>query len=131
MKPTLFQFSIFGFRAFARKLTGVMLCLLVARVVSAQLYVNSNAVSYFNPGTPTVPTIDATAFANQSIFSCTYNAFINNNVIYCEPWWGTLCYTNVGEMMVNAPFVANGNFDSLTTGVGFKFDLQQNNSNQT
>src|SRR5580692_322181 len=131
MKPTPYSFLFFGSRILAGKLAGVLLCVLLARVASAQLYVNSNSVSYFNPGTPAIPTIDATAFANQSVFSCTYNAFINNNVIYCEPWWGTLDYTNVGEMMVNAPETAPGLFDELTTGVGFKFDLQQNNSNQT
>jgi hypothetical protein len=131
MKLTPYSSLFFGSRILAGKLAGVLLCVLLARVASAQLYVNSNSVSYFNPGTPAIPTIDATAFANQSVFSCTYNAFINNNVIYCEPWWGTLDYTNVGEMMVNAPETAPGLFDELTTGVGFKFDLQQNNSNQT
>ena len=131
MKPTLFPFSIFGSRARGGKLAGAMICLLVVHTAFAQLVINTNSQSYFDPGPPAIPTIDATAFDNESVFSATYNVFINNNVIYCEPWWGTLFYTNNGEMMVNAPFTGTGTLDSLTTGVGFKFDLQQNNSNVT
>src|SRR5580658_7001078 len=100
---TRFQTSIFSSLAFAGKRAGVLICLLLAQGVFAQTYINSNNVSYFNPGTPPVPVIDATAFDNQSVFDCTYNVEINNNLEYCEPWWGTLYYTNSGEMMINAP----------------------------
>jgi hypothetical protein len=135
MKSTLIPISIFGSRARGGKLTGVMLCLLMAHAAFAQLYINNNAQYYAEPGPPQFPQIDATAFDNENIFSVTYNTFTFNTFEVCEPWWGTLFYTNNGEMILNAPFsnfgVSNGVFNLETPGVAFEFNLQQTNSNVT
>jgi hypothetical protein len=102
---------------------GLLLCFLFARALCAQTYVNNQNIYYNLPNGPLLPQIDATAFVNQSIFSVTYDTYINNQAIYCEPWWGTLFYTNNGEMIVND--------SGSVAGVGFEFDLQQTNSSQT
>lgn len=131
MKPTHFHKPIPGFLAGGGKLAAVLVCLLFAHVVLAQVYINNNNNFYTIPGSPPPP-INDPAFDNQSIFSVSYNNFIFNNIQYCEPWVGTLFYTNNGEMMVNAPITLTGaNLDEDTTGVGFQFDLQTTNGTST
>lgn len=110
-------------------LAALFLSLLLAQQGNSQTYVNNQNQYYSEPGPPQVPQIDATAFDNQNIFSVTYNIYVNNQVEFSEPWWGTLFYTNNGEMILNAPFPTNGDFTVATTGVGFRFDLQEGNSN--
>lgn len=111
--------------------------LLMAQAAFAQLYINNNAQYYFEPGPPQFPQINATAFDNENVFSVTYNTFTLNLVERCEPWWGTLFYTNNSEMILNAPFanLINGNgpgdFNTETPGAFFEFDVQQTNSNVT
>ncbi len=129
MNPTLFKLSFFGFGPLGRKLTGLLLGLLFAQVVLAQTYVNNQNVFYTIPGPPSPPQINATAFDNQSIYSITFGVNIMNTVEYVEPWWGTLFYTNNGEMIVNNP--AEVGIDGQLTTFGFEFDLQQTNSNTT
>jgi hypothetical protein len=121
MKPTLFKLSFFGIGPVGRKLAGLLLSLFFAQVVLAQMYVNNQNVFYAVPGPPQPPQINATSFDNESIFSVTYDVFINNQVFYSEPWWGTLFYTNNGQLIINSP----------VTTAGFEFDLQQTNSNTT
>jgi hypothetical protein len=129
MNLTLFKFAVFGFGPVGRKLTGLLLCLLFVQTVLAQTYVNNQNVFYSEPGPPQLPQINATAFDNESIFSVTYGINFNNQVLFCEPWWGTLSYTNNGQMLVNASIeFLNG---AGLTAFGFKFDLQQTNSNTT
>ena len=116
-----------------------MFCLLIAQAAFAQLYINNNAQYYAEPGPPQVPQIDATAFDNENVFSVSYNIATLNTFEVCEPWWGTLFYTNNGEMILNAPIqnlVAGNNgtdgiFNEETPGVDFEFNLQQTNSNVT
>ncbi|HTR40226.1 MAG TPA: hypothetical protein VMH87_01245 [Pseudomonadales bacterium] len=129
MKFTFFKLPISGFGLVGRKLTGLLLCLFFAQMVSAQTYVNNQNVFYAVPGPPQVPQINATAFDNESIFSVSYQAIINNQVFYCQPWWGTLFYTNNGQLLINSPveFLLNNDL----TAFGFKFDLQQTNSSAT
>src|SRR5580692_12032676 len=135
MKPTPFPFSIFSSGARGGKLAAIMLGLLMAHTALAQLYINNNAQYYFEPGPPQFPQIDATAFDNDNIFSVTYNTESENLIEVCEPWWGTLLYTNNGEMILNAPFanegINNGIFNLETPGVAFEFNVQQTNSNVT
>jgi hypothetical protein len=121
MKPTLFKLSFFGIGPVGRKLTGLLLSLFFAQVVLAQTFVNNQNVFYAVPGPPQPPQINATAFDNESIFSVSYNVVINNQVYYSEPWWGTLFYTNNGQLILNSP----------VNTAGFEFDLQQTNSNTT
>ena len=61
--------SRFGSRLVCGMGAAFTLCLLLARAASAQTYVN-NQNTYFNiPNGPLLTNIDATAFANKSIFS--------------------------------------------------------------
>lgn len=124
MKPTLFQFNFS-----CRRTLGILLCVLFMRVVSAQTYINSNSISYNIPDGPLLPQFDDTAFVNQSVFTVNFNALAYNQMQFVQPWWGTLFYTNNGEMIVNSGsiFTVGG----AQTGVGFVFNLQQNNSNTT
>jgi hypothetical protein len=121
MNPTFLKLFFFGPGPWGRKLAGLLPGLLFAQVVLAQTYVNNQNVFYAIPGPPQVPQINATAFDNESIFSVSYNVVINNQVFYSQPWWGTLFYTNNGQLILN----------SLVTTAGFEFDLQQTNSNGT
>jgi hypothetical protein len=128
MNLTLFKLSFLDFGPSWRKLSGLLLCFLLAQAVSAQIFINNQNVSYTVPGTPP-PQINATAFDNENTFSVSYDSFIANVVQYCEPWWGTLFYTNNSQLTVNNLGVLGAN-DQLTT-FGFEFDLQQTNSNTT
>lgn len=126
--------SSFGYRSVFGLSAAFVFSLLFAQMTGAQTYINNQAEYYDEPGPPYVPQINATAFDNQNVFSVTYNVYVNNEVEFCEPWWGTLYYTNSGEMMVNAPIPIAGNGlvyrDTFaTTGVGFEFDVQEGNSN--
>lgn len=125
MKPTLFQLNFCS-----RRTLGVLLCVLFARVVFAQTYINENKITYnVSPEGPFLPQFDDTAFVNQSVFTVNYNNIAYNQMQFCEPWWGTLYYTNNGEMIVNAGSVVDNGGGG--TGVGFMFALQQTNSNTT
>ena len=100
--PTSFKLPISGFGPLGRKLTGLLLCLLFSQMVWAQTYVNNQNAFYSEPGPPQLPQINATAFDNESIFSVSYDINFNNQILYTEPWWGTLSYTNNGQLLVNA-----------------------------
>ena len=122
MKPTSFKSSICGFGRLGRMLAGVLLALMCAHAVLAQTYVNTQNNSYSFPGPPYLPQIDAVGFDNESIFSVTYDIYNANTVFYSEPWFGTLYYTNNGEMIVNS---AGLELDGFTaTSYGFEFDDQ-------
>jgi len=110
------------------KAAGLLFCLLFVRAAFGQLYVNNQNEYYQEPGPPAPPEINDTAFDNQNVFSVTYTTWVNNNVQFCEPWIGTLFWTNNGEMMVNAPIPPEP-FFFYTTGVGFEFDTAEGNSN--
>ena len=129
MKLTSFKLPISSFGPVGRKLTGLLLCLFLARMVGAQTYVNNQNVFYLEPGPPQLPQINATAFDNESIFSVTYSINFNNQVLYTEPWWGTLAYTNNGQMLDNVKLEPDNG--ATLASFGFKFDLQQTNSNTT
>ena len=124
MKSIHFQFS-------GRKLAALLFCLAFtpAALATEPLYQNYADLNYTISGNPPLLQIDATAFDNESMFSVTYNIWINNQVEFCEPWWNTRFFTNNGTMRVNAPFPTNGNFSFQSTGVGFEFDTQAGNSN--
>lgn len=126
--------SNFGSRWVCGLLAASFLGLLPARFAGAQTFINDQNLYLNVPNGPLVTNIDATAFVNKNIYSVTYDTINNNQVQIVEPWWGTLFYTNTGEMMVNAPLasITNGFLtlsSFLTAGVGFEFDLQQGNSN--
>ncbi len=133
MKPTFFQSSICGFSRFQRILAGIFMGLVFVQAVLAQTYVNNQNEYYSVPGPPTPPQINDTGFDNENIFSVSYETFVNNQIIFSEPWWGTLYYTNNGQLIVNAPIIVSEedviSLDTLTSGVGFEFDLQQNSGN--
>lgn len=132
MMSTLSSSSVFGSRWFGGLLVAACLCFLCGRTARAQsIYVNNENSFYAEPGPPQFPQIDDTAFDNENIFSVTYNLIPNTQVVICEPWFGTLFYTNNGEMILNAPIPTNaipGQFNSLTAGVGYQFDLQTENT---
>ena len=119
--------SVFGSQWFGGALMAICLCLLSVQATTAQTYVNSGNAYYSEPGPPPLPNFDDTAFDNPNIFSVTYNLISYNQVNICQPWFGTLFYTNTGEMILNAPIPTNaaaGSFDSFTDGVTYQFDLQ-------
>ncbi len=103
-----------------------------AALATIPLYQNNDISSYevFNntisPNPP--PTIDATAFDNESLFSVGYAAYTLSPELY--ETWNTVNYTNVGTMIANAPWVTNGAYIFLgigAFGTGYQFDLQTTN----
>src|ERR1700760_732603 len=101
MKQYSFLFSISFRRIFNRVSLGAGLCLVMAQMAMAQLYVNT-AESYYSingSGTPP-PNINATAFDNENVFSVSYSILSYNQMLLSEPWFGTLFFTNNGTMTV-------------------------------
>lgn len=122
--------SSFVSRLVCGVLAAVCIGFLFAQAADAQTtYVNNQNLQYFVPGPPTFNQLPYTGFDNENVYSVTYNNFFNNQVEVCEPWIGTLFFTNNGEMMVNAPFPTNGDFNTLTPGVAYEFDTEEGNSN--
>ncbi|MDR3456205.1 MAG: hypothetical protein P4N60_02065 [Verrucomicrobiae bacterium] len=81
--------------------------------------------NYSVPGNPP-PTIDATAFYNQSEFRIDFNAFTANPQMF--ETWNTLFYTNNGLMLANSPLTTNGLILNQSKGCGFNFDYQISSS---
>ncbi|HUA65752.1 MAG TPA: hypothetical protein VME24_07890, partial [Alphaproteobacteria bacterium] len=128
--------SSFGARLVCGGLLAFCMAWLFAQAALGQTYVNNQNQYYSVPGPNPPPQFDDTGFVNKNVFSITYSNFDENNIQFVEPWWGTLYYTNTGEMMVNAPIPSNFIFIGIqlypfyqTAGVGYEFDLQEGNSN--
>lgn len=68
------------------------------------LYQNDSVLEYTLPGNPP-PTIDATIFDNENVFSVSQFTY-GPQTYYYEPW-NTLFYTNNGTMIVNSPNTLN------------------------
>lgn len=120
MKPLSFLSRVSPGRSGCLKLAAMLLCFLVGGTVFGQIYTNKTAQFYNVPSGPLPPQINATAFLNQSIFSITYNQFLNNQIGYSEPWVGTIYFTNNGEMLVGS---------TIGNAYGYEFDTQGGNSN--
>lgn len=88
----------------------LMLALARAAWATDPLYYNNSVLNYTVPGNPP-PTIDATNFDNESIFSVVFNTLTVNTAFY-EPW-NVVNYINNGTMTVNTGF----QFDTQTTNV--------------
>jgi hypothetical protein len=119
MKPPFFLNPAFHSRSSWLKLAGIFLYVVFAGMVSGQVYVNQNPIAYEVPNGPTPPQFDDTSFVNDSTFSITYNQFENNQMLYSEPWVGTIYFTNNGEMSVGS---------GIGNSYGFEFDTLVGNS---
>jgi hypothetical protein len=114
MKPNHHATNRFIKWKFFSVLTGLMLA--HAALATIPLYQNDGVLNYTFPANPP-PTIDATNFVNNIVFTVTFAAY-NFNVEYYEPW-NVRNYTNNGFMSVD---------ESLATiNPGFQFDTQTAN----
>ncbi len=114
------------------------------------IYQNFQVLNYAIPGNPP-PLIDAFSFDNENQFNVQFNEPPEGSVEaedggfqFYEPY-NTVNYTNnssgidTGIMTANTPFLTNtffgeftiGLFDYNSTGVGYQFDTQTTNNNNT
>jgi hypothetical protein len=119
MKPNRHATSRFMKWKFFSVLPGLMLA--HAALATDPLYQNPNwsVLNYTFPDNPP-PTIDATNFDNEGVFTVTFGVY-NFNVEYYEPW-NVRNYTNNGFMLVDDMYA--------TVNPGFQFDTQTANGHQ-
>jgi hypothetical protein len=116
MKPNHHATTRFMKWRFFSVLPGLMLA--YAALATDPMYQNPNwsVLNYIVPGNPP-PTIDATNFDNEGVFTVTFGTYVFN-VEYYEPW-NVRNYTNNGFMLVDDRFA--------TVNPGFMFDTQTAN----
>jgi hypothetical protein len=93
-----------------------------------QNYSNNGNNYYYDNVSPGLPTIQATNFYNDSVFSVTYATYKTKTAVYYK-FEDTINFTNDigGYMAVNSPLSTNGFIN--TYNVGFEFDNYEPNMN--
>jgi hypothetical protein len=89
-------------------------------VATIPIWVNDSSESYVVPGNPP-PTIDATAFDNENLFSVTVGVY--NPGYYLYDTVHTLYYTNNDTMIAGSPSLTNGFYYYSSYGSGYQFDF--------
>jgi hypothetical protein len=92
-------------------------------VATIPIWVNDSSESYVIPGTPP-PTIDATAFDNENLFSVTVGVYAPGYDLYETV--NTLYYTNNDTMIAGSPSLTNGYYYDYSYGSGYQFDYYTN-----